>query len=156
MTYVDGTRDEYSPIDGTFSESHNARKKYGFSNSQTWTEYFISWVIYDEDRPPTVVPSEPVEKRSHGKEEIWCSPHDCPPSECFASLHNPTAFSGREPNWKEEVIQAGKPGLMKAYGLTSESLERWFELEDRAKQPIMEEFDISDLLGGYGNGSVHT
>lgn len=161
VTFDTGETDTFE-VDATFSESLNARKKGGFANLQEWVEYHITWITYVRDLLPVI--SEPtVEKadRETLRGIAWCSQHGVEPGECFAQ-HNPsTAFSGRAndylsltypgfPKLVEEAIDAGKAGIMRAYGLTDDGLKKWIAKEDS----VFPEFNMDDLMGGYGNGHV--
>lgn len=116
---------------GTFSESRNGRK----DDPLEWTEYHITWVVYDKPEPKLV---ESTPEPEHRREDAWCGVHKMAPGECF-KLHNPTAFSGRAADYlkrdSEDFIRAVEG-----------------ELKKLKKVPILEKFDISDLLEGYGNG----
>lgn len=161
VTFDNGETDTFE-VDATMSESINARKKGGFANLQEWVEYHITWIEYVRDLPAVSELVKAVEKedREALRGKAWCSQHGCEPSDCFAQHNPPTAFSGRAsdylsfkyPNFArqmQEAIDPGKEGIMRAYGLTDEGLQKWIEKEES----IWPEFDLENLKEGYGNGN---
>jgi len=150
--FEDGTTEQYQ-IPGTFSESHNSRKAGGFKNEQEWTEYHITFVKYSEPITIEEVKEEIIKQdREMLRGMAWCAVHGMEPHNCF-HLHNPTAYSGREQTWGDEIVLSGKPSLMRAYGLTDEGLKKWMEQEDKKVESVFPKFDF-DLKEGYGNGKV--
>jgi hypothetical protein len=125
-------RAERWQVDATFSESRNGRK----GDRLGWTEYHITWITYDKPEP-VVKEEEP----DHRKEDAWCSVHKMNPGECF-KLHNPTAYSGRLPEYTKTST-----------GAFARAVEK--EMKE-IKKSILEDFDLTDLLQGYGNGSIRS
>lgn len=144
VEFEDGEKTYYWFDTGTFSEYRNGRK----GSPLEWTEYHITWVMYDQEPEPTPVDSPTGAEPEHRQEEAWCGIHKMSPGDCF-KLHNPTAFSGRASDYLN--VNAG--AFARA---VDEEIKREIEYQKSKHPPILEEFDITDLLQGYGNGSIRS